>query len=1248
MSEDQQRLIRESSEAGVRPNRQASGRISLPLGGNRYIILGDGKAITEAGQFWKSVAGEGRGLHGLGADDIQRSGNREYLYPRGGKRQLLRTIDERTGDWNYTRAGTAYFSKHEFSEWVVHVPVRIQTYGEGHRQQGRMRQDYIPYTKFSQNIMHSQLGTEQSRIAAVKAQVRETLGITHDSDIIGQMSDESYAYDDSRPWSLTEMSTKLTDGRLVTRVSTHGQMTTRIGNATQTVRSNFSSMPRHMSQMDVPAGHRGQASFLPFPDDVLPEAFETHPDRLCVPRQLAVLLRISFEYLCSDFDLLLGGSGWRDVGISCNQIMLYLKDKGIPYHCWADDKHHVWTPAEAQADRVAWTFHDRRVFMYKSGRALEKHRPHAGERAVLKAEHQGETPPFSAWGEWQGELAPGHFYCSDLRKVRQELLERGKNPKVSLKSLCTWAALRYRCTMAAEGVSGWCVIKEVPQDFELMKAWCEKLGVEYRGQGLPSLTLEVFQHLLGPKRKQPTLAERRSIVARQGGRCALCSEEADLEMDHDPPLRELVIGQPQVFRGLCKPCHQEVSASQGSSVRLESRFSPQAWRDYVTTARPPPLIWQPEKAGSEEVSCEVDVIRCRMHALKYPAVKEWPVFCALDSSKPQVAGELCDFSFVTGVRDHRKSRLSLLPWVGQMWYARPAVEFMLHHGIIEWQHISHGFQATGRVAVNFVSVLEKMEDAWCPEARALFLPKSSVNQMIGVWAINPTCEALSVVSGGPADGEGSWASQLFSYGDCTVNDWIHRVALLDNSSWRPIHDIIMATEHAAVAHMRYVIARLEVPCAFLDVKTDALNLEVSSKHLPRIKKAVEGVRFQDLHGLAREKGQKRLRDGSSLCPRKSDQPVFRFREEGKRLKGVYREPQRDVEPPATDSLEWTDLSEPEARQRIMEGRSIMIEGLPGTGKSFWVAQLCKEMEEAGRVVAVISKTHAQVANFNAHLAHHACQLRAMTADHWANAFVKRGRAPYDCVVVEEASMIDCRLWNEIAKASLAVGQWILIADWNQFEPIQDTWCGGPIGAKAQHSQLLRALSQGHRWTPTVNQRSDPVLFDFIQQVVQDQAGLDEARAQFPLRPGPCRYSLSISHRTRMRVNRQANEAAKPPDAVRYVAPPCRGDNAPQSMWVYVGQELIGAGGRAKKGLFYTVTACSAEKITVAGHGEPLTMTAPTAVKCLRLSHCLTYASCQGLSLDGVRLLDTSSVHFGKKHLYVGASRCTSSDTLQVS
>jgi hypothetical protein len=235
---------------------------------------------------------------------------------------------------------------------------------------------------------------------------------------------------------------------------------------------------------------------------------------------------------------------------------------------------------------------------------------------------------------------------------------------------------------------------------------------------------------------------------------------------------------------------------------------------------------------------------------------------------------------------------------------------------------------------------------------------------------------------------------------------------------------------------------------------------------------------------------------------------------------------------------------------------------------------------------------------------------------------------------------------------MLVKQWIVLGDWHQFGAIANTYCGCPVEVQVQDSDLLYGLTQGCRWTPTENQRSDPVLFDFIKRVVASQdlgEMLEAARAQFPLREGPCRYSLCISHATRMRVNREANrqERLEHPEAIKIQAVATNGDNSPQTMWVWPTQELIGAGGKTKKGTFYFVRALTPERITVEAIGGSLTMTHECAVKCLRLPHAITYASCQGLSLGRVRLLSTDSPFFSWRHLYVGASRCTSSETLQI-
>ena len=99
--------------------------------------------------------------------------------------------------------------------------------------------------------------------------------------------------------------------------------------------------------------------------------------------------------------------------------------------------------------------------------------------------------------------------------------------------------------------------------------------------------LKVFNALLKGKRRSPSLKERKDVLERQAGCCALCGKEGPLEFDHAPPMRQLVAGAPHTFRGLCRPCHQDITQAQSGGVSLESHFNRRAWNEYVESARPP-------------------------------------------------------------------------------------------------------------------------------------------------------------------------------------------------------------------------------------------------------------------------------------------------------------------------------------------------------------------------------------------------------------------------------------------------------------------------------------------------------------------------------------------------------------------------------------------------------------------------------------------------------------------------------------
>ena len=140
--------------------------------------------------------------------------------------------------------------------------------------------------------------------------------------------------------------------------------------------------------------------------------------------------------------------------------------------------------------------------------------------------------------------------------------------------------------------------------------------------------------------------------------------------------------------------------------------------------------------------------------------------------------------------------------------------------------------------------------------------------------------------------------------------------------------------------------------------------------------------------------------------------------------------------------------------------------------------------------------------------------------------------------------------------------------------------------------------------------------------------------------------LTISHKIRIKTNDTRNwqERLGKQAVFLGVPEPSGKGNQPQSMWVWPGLQLIGAGHRCLKGFFYEVAGVDSESVILT---SGLQLTHEQAVKSLRLSYCITYASCQGLTLPGVVRLDTRSSHFTLKHLYVGLSRATAASLVEV-
>jgi hypothetical protein len=297
---------------------------------------------------------------------------------------------------------------------------------------------------------------------------------------------------------------------------------------------------------------------------------------------------------------------------------------------------------------------------------------------------------------------------------------------------------------------------------------------------------------------------------------------------------------------------------------------------------------------------------------------------------------------------------------------------------------------------------------------------------------------------------------------------------------------------------------------------------------------------------------------------------------------------------------------------------------------------------------VIAKTHCAVQNAEGD----------HTANHFLHKYVLHGTSRAHVVVIEEISQIDVAIWSDLARLQFTPKQFILLGDYAQFGPIGNQWRGTEVDMDAlENSSLVRELCP-YRLTLTENKRSDPRLFAWYTALMPGGVFYDmpfenvvtAARRAFPRTREEPRYTLCLTHRLRMQVNARMNlaESRSHPEAVLIKASARPLDlNKPQDFWCFPGQQLIGCArqGVIKNGCFYEVAEVTEEKVWLVGGVE---LTVELAGRTLRLTHALTQAGCQGLTLQGrVRIMETASSRFTRRHLYVCLSRATAFNLVEV-
>ena len=122
--------------------------------------------------------------------------------------------------------------------------------------------------------------------------------------VLLEVSGETYTYNRDGEWQISSMATEAgRDGEAIVDVAIRQPM----------------------------AGLRSCAAQLPYPEQILPEAFEEHPDKLCVCRQLAALLKRPMQAIVDTFYALKEGDEWMQHGLSAEDLRQFCISEGHPF-----------------------------------------------------------------------------------------------------------------------------------------------------------------------------------------------------------------------------------------------------------------------------------------------------------------------------------------------------------------------------------------------------------------------------------------------------------------------------------------------------------------------------------------------------------------------------------------------------------------------------------------------------------------------------------------------------------------------------------------------------------------------------------------------------------------------------------------------------------------------------------------------------------------------------------------------------
>ena len=621
-----------------------------------------------------------------------------------------------------------------------------------------------------------------------------------------------------------------------------------------------------------------------------------------------------------------------------------------------------------------------------------------------------------------------------------------------------------------------------------IQAVCLNADIKFNNQTIGSLISELkvkHEKSIVPDRRTLTQKEKDELVKSQCSLCALCQlKTIEFDFDHKIPLASGGSNEDNNFQALCKTCHAHkctIERDLGDYIKSDdcsSSFNDEALK-IVHSHHAKHWAFIDRLSESKSEVHKIDHTKCRRNLVMHSQF-DFPKFSVMDYPTLYDGGDIkCGYYFVESD--------NYFPLRGNGWYNYTLIKYCIEQNIKI--KITHQFTSSYTLKNNhFKSFSEYLIKA-CGSDN--MFAKKIINSMVGCWNINKTkYEQISfTLDKYEASRELCRDNVMVTstdLEDMTLYSIIENKVIKKDDLCSPLYHQVLAMEAIELHKLQtFIIKQGGTP---LELNTDSI-LYSGSKinidgHFYDKECKVEKYRYDETNKLKVESVCHMVRTGSISI----------------------KEFNYSIIP--SENREFIDI----INDVITSNKGCLLTGIAGTGKTYLGNMLVAELEKQGKVVGKkIAPTNKAASHIKGETIHKFF-MSLMLSQNYEKKLLKNLNN-YDYIVVDEISMVKevfYRFFTIIRRYAPKV-KFIIIGDFEQFKPVQDTYEG-----TYEHSPALYQLCDGQRVNLKTCKRSDAELFNLYsnkENIENIDVELFKVKELTPL-------NIAYTHKTRKSINKK--------------------------------------------------------------------------------------------------------------------------------